>query len=159
MSEQFVGTWQRVCSTSAFGSFALGPDSRSYVVVEPCESGALTWRFGSTLDALRVGYTTQLLLAPPAATQAPASASGFSPLAVAFGAGAGHGELRADGAACTLTLMNAGVLVTVVYRVLDADTLAVSMTEVPSRGEAATLSQGFLFRCLGEVSPPRSGGP
>ena len=152
MSDQFLGTWQRVCSTSQFGSFALGPDTRSFVVVEPTDAGALTWRFGSTLDALRVGYTTQLALAPPGG-----AASGFSPLSVAFGAGSGHGELRADGAACTLTLMNAGVLVTVVYRVLDADTLAVSMTEVPSRGEAAVLSQGFLFRCLGEgaAPPPR----
>ena len=151
MSEQFIGTWQRVCSTAQFGSFALGPDTRSFVVVEPTDGGALSWRFGSTLDALRVGFTTQLAAQP-------ATASGFSPLSVSFGAGAGHGELRADGAACTLTLMNAGVLVTVVYRVLDVDTLAVSMTEVPSKGEGAVLSQGFLFRCMGGEAPPRGRG-
>jgi hypothetical protein len=96
--------------------------------------------------------TTQLAPAPAGA------AAGFIPLTVSFGAGAGHGELRADGLACTLTLMNSGVLVTVVYRVLDADTLAVSMTEVPSKAEAALLSQGFLFRVLDAKPSPTGGG-
>ena len=104
-------------------------------------------------------------MAPAGAAAAGGAASGFTPLTVSFGSGAGHGGLRADGLACTLTLMNSGVLVTVVYRVLDADTLAVSMTEVPSKAEdaeKATLSQGFLFRVFdggAKPSPPSSSSP
>lgn len=158
MSDAFIGTWQRVCTTSQFGTFAVGSDLRSYVVVEPTEGGALAWKFGGTLEALRVGYVTQVAPAGGGA------ASGFTPLTVSFGAGAGHGGLRADGLACTLTLMNSGVLVTVVYRVLDADTLALSMTEVPSKAEdaeKATLSQGFLFRVFdgGAAKPPPPTSP
>ena len=60
MSESFIGTWQRVCKSSHFGSFAMRPDQRLYVVVEPSEGGSLAWRFGSTLEALRVGYVRVL---------------------------------------------------------------------------------------------------
>ena len=103
--------------------------------------------------------TTQL--AAPAGAGAGAGAPGFAPLTVSFGAGAGRGELRADGLACTLTLISSGKLVTVVYRVLDPDTLAVSMTEVPSDDEKAVLSEGFMFRVLdaGRPSPPSSLSP
>ena len=67
-------------------------------------------------------------------------------LQVTCGVGTGSAALRSDGV-FTLTLQQAsGVLATVVYRVLDPDTLAVSITEVPERCEAATVSTGFLFK-------------
>ncbi len=106
---------------------------------------------------LNTAQTTQ-----PAPGAPPHGASGFTPLSVAFGAGAGHGELRADGLVCTLTLMMGGNLATLVYRVIDADTLAVSMAEVPcdsGRAEDADrtkLSQGFLFRVLDAAKPSAS---
>jgi len=151
----FCGTWHRVCTSSNLGSFAPVPDSRSYVVVEaaPDAPHTHTWRFGETLDALRVGYTTTFAApaaaAPPAAAAAAAAAGAplaFTPLAVACGVGSGSAALRSDGV-FTLTLLQAsGVLATVVYRVLDPDTLAVSITEVPERSEAATVTTGFLFK-------------
>jgi hypothetical protein len=147
----FVGTWHRVCTSHHLGSFTVAPDSRSYVVVEPSPDAphTHTWRFGATLEALRVGYTTSLAAGAAAAAAPPAGGLAITPLAVACGAGSGSAALRSDGV-FTLTLLQAsGVLATVVYRVLDPDTLAVSMTEVPERSEAATVSTGFLFKVPG----------
>jgi hypothetical protein len=156
----FCGTWHRVCTSSNLGSFAPVPDSRSYVVVEAAADAphTHTWRFGATLDALRVGYTTSFAAPPPplppppapagaaAAAAAASAALAFTPLTVACGVGSGSAALRSDGV-FTLTLLQAsGVLATVVYRVLDPDTLAVSITEVPERSEAATVTTGFLFK-------------
>ena len=152
----FIGTWQRVCTVSNLGSFAPVPDSRYYVVVEAAEGQpqTYTWRFGERLDALRVGYTTTLA---PGAAAAGAGAGGgsspgvaFTPMLVTCGVGSGSAALRTDGSVFTLTLLQpSGLLATVVYRVLDPDTLAVSITEVPERCETATVSTGFLFKVPG----------
>ena len=141
--DAFVGTWQRVCTGASFGGFAASADAKSFVVVEAADGGApgaVRWSFGAALGALRVGYSTSL--ARPAAATAV-----FTPLTITFAGGSGWGAVRADGV-CTLTLLSAGgTLATVTYRVLDADTLAVSITEVPDKGEA-TVQQGYLFRVL-----------
>ena len=141
----FCGTWHRVCTSSNLGSFAPVPDSRSYVVVEAADSApnTHTWRFGATLDALRVGYTTRF--DAPAASGA-GSGITFTPLQVTCGVGTGYASLRSDGVFTLTLLQSSGVLATVVYRVLDPDTLAVSITEVPERCEAATVTTGFLFK-------------
>ena len=143
--EPFLGQWQRVCTGTSFGAFAPTPDTKSFVVIEPSEGRAVRWSFGSSLSALRVGYTTSL------GSRASVGAS-LTPLIVAHGSGSGWGAVRADGlhnSVCTLTLLSAtGMIASVTYRALDADTLAVAVTEVPEKGDAAVLQQGFLFRVL-----------
>ena len=140
--DAFVGSWQRVCAGSSFGGFTSSPtaDSRTFVTVEAAGGGGARWSFGSSLGALRPGYTTAL--APRAAAGA-----AFTPLTVAFAGGSGWGALRADGVLSLTLLSAAGALVAVTYRVLDADTLAVASTEVPEMGDAE-VKQGFLFRVL-----------
>jgi len=139
--EAFLGSWQRVCTGASFGGFAATADTKSFVVIEAAEGRAVRWSFGSSLSALRVGYTTAL--------GARAAGAPFTPLVVTpVGAGAGFGAVRADGV-CTLTLLSAtGTLASATYRLLDADTLAVAITDVPEKGDAAVLQQGFLFRVL-----------
>jgi hypothetical protein len=142
--ESMVGTWHRVCNVQNLGSFAHLSDSKSYVVVEPVEGSPFSWswRFGNSLDCLRVGYTTTLGAAPFSVS----SSLQLKSLHVTCGVGSGSGALRSDGV-ITLTLLQAsGLLATVVYRMLDPDTVAVSVVEVPEKGETATCSTGFMFR-------------
>ena len=148
----FAGTWQRTCTSRGLGSFAALPQpAESFLHVERADGGALRWSFGSALGALRLGYTTNPGPAPPPPPPGTPPDSTFQPLVVAFGAGTGWGAWRPDGV-LTLTLTTAtGALATITYRLLDADTIAVSLVDVPSTrgGEGASLQEGFLFR-LGE---------
>lgn len=144
--DALVGQWQRTVTSRAFGSFAPQPAPESFVVVE--RSGdELRWSFGASLGAVRLGYTTAL---PPAAASsaAGAAAPAFAPLAVAISGGSGWGAWRADGVLTLTLLAPGGALATQTYRVLDADTLAVSLADVPAArgGDGAVLQEGFLFR-------------
>jgi hypothetical protein len=136
--DAYVGSWQRVCTGSSLSgsTSTVLADSRSFVSVEST-GGLTTWSFGTSLTLLRTGYSTSLA--------ARDSGTAFTPLIVTFSSGSGWGALRADGV-LSLTLLSAtGALATVTYRVLDADTLAVSITEVPEKGDAE-VKQGYLFR-------------
>ncbi len=155
--DALCGTWQRSTRCAGFGSFAPQPTpAESFVVIERGDGGALRWSFGGSLGAVRLGYTTAPApSATPAATPGvpadgadPRAPQPLAPLSVAFPGGTAWGAWRADGV-LTLTLCApGGALATQTYRVLDADTLAVSLTDVPAArgGEGATLQEGFLFR-------------
>lgn len=134
--DAFVGSWQRVCTGSSLSGHRTA-DSRSFVSVES-SAGVTTWSFGASLSLLRTGYSTSL-----ASREAGAA---FTPLSVTFSSGSGWGALRADGVLSLTLLSSAGALATVTYARIDADTLAVSITEVPEKGDAAEVKQGYLFR-------------
>ena len=149
--EIFVGTWHRVSSVQNLGSFAHQADSKSYVVVEQVEGSPATWswKFGANPDSLRVGYTTSLSTPPSVAGP---SGIYFTPLVVACGLGSGSGALRSDGVFTLTLLQSSGLLANVVYRILDPDTMATSIVEVPEKGEAATCCTGFMFRVPPQAS-------
>lgn len=134
--DAYVGYWQRVC-TGIAGATA---DTRTFVSIESAAGGATKWSFGASQSMLRTGYSTSL-----AARES--SGSSFTPLTVSYASGSGWGALRSDGVLTLTLLSSAGALATVTYRVLDADTLSVSMTEVPENGETES-KQGYLFRVL-----------
>lgn len=126
-------------------------DSKSYVVVSEEEASSppcFTWRFGANLESLRVGYTTTTSTAVPP-TSVSSAGTQFIPLQVSCGLGSGSGTLRTDGVISLTLLQSSGLLATVVYRTLDADTIAVSIVEVHEKGDASTVLNGFLFRVPG----------
>ena len=125
----------------------------------------LRWSFGASPETLRHGYS----LAVPSASgsgaagagagSAPPAApapSGWRRLAVT--ACTGEGVVREDGGAISLQLFGSS-FAAIVYRVLDEDTLAVSVTELPTPAEGeraaslaardkavANVQHGYMFR-------------
>ena len=159
--EAYLGTWHRVCSAQNLGSFARIADSKSYVVVsqeEGTNPPVFSWRFGANLESLRVGYTTTTSTTVPP-TSVSSAGTQFIPLQVSCGLGSGSGTLRTDGVISLTLLQSSGLLATVVYRTLDADTIAVSIVEVHEKGDASTILNGFLFRVPGPSSTSSSQAP
>lgn len=155
----FSGVWKRVLSTRNLTTLAQGPSSNAVVVVEPVpydkdrassKGKRIRWSFGPTLDAVRTGFVLEILEGGSGAAD-----PSLLPLRVTFSGRDCYGMF--DSGSNTLTMhLTGSTNATLVYSVVDEDTLAVSITEVPpgstgsskdtSGGIVPLVETGFMFR-------------
>ena len=141
--------------SSSSSSTAASAASSSSAAAAAAPVG-LRWSFGASAEALRHGFSLSVAGAPAAA--APPAPAGWRRLALT--ACTGEGVVREDGGAISLQLFGTS-FAAIVYRMLDEDTLAVSVTELPSPADGerpaalaardkavANVQHGYMFRVL-----------
>lgn len=141
----------------------LGPPTFAPAFAQPAAPPAhgykLRWSFGRTPDDVRAGYAVEPLfdaVASASASPVPSGAGSLSavprviPLRVTYAGTECVGTYQGDLGLMMVHLTSPAATATVIYRLLDDDTLAVSITEVPApavhkRGEP-TIQYGYMFR-------------
>jgi hypothetical protein len=163
---------------SSSGTTAAATDTSANSSATPIVS-SLKWSFGVNLETLRHGYTLSLPhLSPNTISSSSTSTSGSllsatsNSNSIGTGSGGqirgwkkavltsavGEGVIREDGNCISLHLFGAS-FASIVYRMIDEDTCAVTITELPTplEGErlsalevrdksVASLQHGFMFR-------------
>lgn len=158
----FSGVFKRVLSTRHFDTLEPAPDNNIIVcidrvpeeVVDRRRGGAARyrWSFGPAVETARTGYVVEVLDAAIPAESADLLA-GLIPLRVHFQGRDCYGMYQPD--IGTLTVHLTGTTnATLVYAMLDEDTLAVSITEVPPAGKRAApvVQTGLMFRVHGAAA-------
>lgn len=138
--QAFCGVFKRVLSTRLLDSLSPAPDNNMIVCVDrvPEEiadrrrSGAVgrksyRWIFGPSVEAARVGYTVEVL---SDAVPGGADLGGLTPLRVSFKGRDCYGMYQGDVGTLTIHLTGS-TNATLVYKLLDEDTISVAITEVP----------------------------
>lgn len=174
--ELFCGTWKRTLSTRNFGTFALGQDSNCIVAIEqipldssqlgpptfapafaqpaalPSQGYKLRWSFGRTPHDVRSGYSLEPLFDAVASAHSPVPNGAVPrviPLRVTYAGTECVGTYQGDLGLMMVHLTSPAATATVIYRLLDDDTLAVSITEVPAstvKRAEPTVQYGYCFR-------------
>jgi hypothetical protein len=138
----WAGTWKRSVVSRTLGLEASRlKDVNTFVSVD-ATGGALRWSFGATSASVRLGFTTALVGAGGSSSEwMPLSVSGSSLTA------ASSGLISPDGSTLALTIATAGALASVTYKMVDPDTVAVSITEVSARDSSPPVVQeGWMLR-------------
>lgn len=112
------------------------------------------WSFGRSLDSVRTGYSVEPLFDVAPVASGGSNASRVVPLRISFAGTDCLGTYQPDLGLLMVHLVGPGTTTaTIVYRALDDDTLAVSITEVPAPAGASgaplrqpTLQFGYMFR-------------
>lgn len=136
------GIWKRNLEWRHFGgAFGHVTNTNVLVCVEDVSSShqhdrQLKWSFGTSTKKtdLRTAYTMKLI---------PDTDGTF--LEWKLGEGSGTGTFRPDVSVCVLQFFMPGSTVTVTYRPMDGDTMAVNIVEVSARGPP-TIQFGTMTR-------------
>lgn len=137
--QAFCGVFKRVLSTRLLDTLSPAPDNNMIVCVDrvPEEiadrrrTGAgrkqYRWSFGPSVDTARVGYLVEVL---SDAVPGGADLGGLTPLRISFKGRDCYGMYQADVGTLTIHLTGS-TNATLVYKLLDEDTVSVAITEVP----------------------------
>eukprot|EP00752_Nemacystus_decipiens_P004807 g4374.t1 len=155
ISGYLLGGWKRNLEWREFGpGFQHVRTSNTLVMLEPCPDAALEpgttlldWRFGTNPAEMQLGFSMQFF---------PGEQDGDVTVEWTYKGRVCRGDFSPAAAVLSLSFRDdEGVVSNAVYRAVDANTMAVCITEVDSR-HTPVMQYGYMCRLSVEGVRPKS---